>query len=438
VRLSLTLPSDWPRELSVSVGALILLPDDIRRWIDRVMREGTSVGTRVEITANRELTTDTGWPLRLVEAKVTSGEAAQLVELRLGAFYAFQEHGAAALARFPDPATLEARRAEIVRAFTAARPDFSGQVACLAELTDIAPSAATATTAPAASPASVSALPTSARRRPDAKVLAEMLARAENDPSPEAALARGELLLELGRPADALAALASAPPTSAHAWELRGEAHAAQVPDRLDEAIAAWDRAAELQPDLAAAFYNAAQARYQRGDFAGALAGWRRVVELAPDDVLALRKVLQAEFALGRYDDAEATRRLLRQRWAESRDPRVRLLSEVVFDQFSAGPIKVHAYETLRNEGRAAYQTIYTFRAVDGDGRDLPVQVFVETSEYARERGTPFVLATSVRGRYRAVGAAPALPPYPELKQTVIQLINEGLAPAPPSAQSTQ
>src|SRR5205814_1835505 len=111
--------------------------DDTRRWIDRTFRQEAPGGARVEILCNHELSTNTGWPMRLVEAKVGG-------ELFAAAFYAFQEHGASAVARFADEAALERHRDELQGIFAAARPDFTGAVSCLAELSDIVPTVAAA------------------------------------------------------------------------------------------------------------------------------------------------------------------------------------------------------------------------------------------------------------------------------------------------------
>jgi hypothetical protein len=346
MRVALVLPEGWPRDLRVVIGEMIVLPDDIRRWIDRTLGAGLPPGSRLEIHENRELATGNGWPLRIVAARILS--AGSCTEHRLGAFYAFQEHGASSWVAFPDEAMLAAWREPIERAFISATPDFSGPIAALAQIADL--------------------LPAIARRPPP--------------PSPT-------------------------------------PAGGAEVPE---------DAAGT------AALYNAALDLYRAGDFAGALTGWRGVLDIDPEDVLVLRKIAQAQHALGLHDEAVETLGRFRRSWAESADPRVTLLDEVVFDQFSAGSCRIFAYETLRFPD-PAFRTLYTFRAVNAAGADLGARVLVETSDYARQRGTPFVLAVSERGRYRAVGAAPALPPYPELKKTVIELLREALGQP---VQSTQ
>jgi hypothetical protein len=70
---------------------------------------------------------------------------------------------------------------------------------------------------------------------------------------------------------------------------------------------------------------------------------------------------------------------------------------------------------------------VLSFRAVDASDRPLPVMVVVETSDKAKQAGTPFVLGVVSGSKFRTIGAAQQLPAYPELKQTVIQLLVEAL-----------
>lgn len=243
-------------------------------------------------------------------------------------------------------------------------------------------------------------------------------------------------IFEQGRPdwrghpiclADAWDVAASAPiDARARAHHERG----ISLGDRGEHAAAAaeWQRAVELAPDYADAHYNLGQARYRLGDVAAALASFEAVRRSSPDDVLVERKIIQCLHALGRDAEALAARERFRVAWASSRDPRVRTISEYVFDQFAADGFSVHAIETLRPKDPTCYPVV-VFRAMRGPHDDiaLPVAVLVETSDAARAAGTPFVLGVVVGGTYRVVGTRATLPVHAQLKAEVLPLLVEAM-----------
>lgn len=118
-------------------------------------------------------------------------------------------------------------------------------------------------------------------------------------------------------------------------------------------------------------------------------------------------------------------------RWQPSdRDPAVRMQDEFVFDQFpvpAAPELSVHGFQTLRPRDPTSYP-IYTFRVIDARYRTAVLEVAVETSDYAKERGAPFVISLLDGTRYQALGTSAELPPYPELKSTVLELVTTTLA----------
>ncbi len=102
-------------------------------------------------------------------------------------------------------------------------------------------------------------------------------------------------LRRLTRSADAASQEATANPSAtrekqatarpeARTWYKKAFRHF--VDDRLDEAIAGYRRAVEIDPELAIAWNGLAMALAQRGDLDGALQAGRRLVELEPDDPL--------------------------------------------------------------------------------------------------------------------------------------------------------
>ncbi len=191
------------------------------------------------------------------------------------------------------------------------------------------------------------------------------------------------------------------------------------------ETIAAWEAQAAADPAEVDALYDAGQARYLRGEFGEALDCWTRARARAPRDFGVARKQVQALHALARHADADAMMGEVRALWQASADPAVQLVDEVVVDQFAVAGASVHASETLRPRDPRAY-ALQTFRVVGGAGPAIIVRV--ETSDYARERGAPYVLSIA-RGRdYKVIGTRAQLPAYPELKAVATQLIGEALA----------
>jgi tetratricopeptide (TPR) repeat protein len=240
-------------------------------------------------------------------------------------------------------------------------------------------------------------------------------------------LARARLLRELGRYQDAALAYRAAlalDATVAGAHHGLGLALAAL--DRHADAITEWEKAAAADPTDVDALYNAGLAHQRVGNAQAALASWRRALERAPRDFWILRKIIQAEYALERYDDAAKTRATLLEVWRTSDNPAVQLTDEFVFDQFDVDGVRVLANETLRPRDPMSY-AIYSFRA-EGALEHGPLCVQIETSDYAKERGVPFVISLLDGTKYRALGTSEALPPYPEIRKTVRELVTNALA----------
>jgi len=74
---------------------------------------------------------------------------------------------------------------------------------------------------------------------------------------------------------------------------------------KLDEAIAEYARALELEPKFADALHGLAQAYYARQDFDRAIETARRILELDPEDVLAWTSISRAYQRKGMVPEAE-------------------------------------------------------------------------------------------------------------------------------------
>jgi hypothetical protein len=101
---------------------------------------------------------------------------------------------------------------------------------------------------------------------------------------------------------------------------------------------------------------------------------------------------------------------------------------ERIHERIDEDGVRALAIETIRPRDPAAYP-MWIFRLVDEQGAPLPVCVCVETSDYARERGAPYVLSVTRGDQYRVIGAREELPPYPELRATALEILRESIAP---------
>lgn len=412
-KVAAILPSDngsKPRAI-ITYGPMRPKPDDANAWVQSVVGSERGEGTSVAIGRRSDRETRDGWSLHLVEAEVRDGAGAVL-ESRLCAFYSFMEHAAAAIARTGSAESMQDMGDALNEILDSGRPEWQQKV-CLADLWDFELPGR-----PRASDRMAS------HRGEDA----ERTGRDEELATAAAALRRGGLLVGLERYEEALEALDRAIELDERSEPARYFAGIALVAlDRKTEAIERWSEALELEPDSADTHYNIGQARYDLGEFEEALASFTRVTELDPDDFLALRKVIQCLYALDRFDQGFAERKRFREQWARSRDPRARVISEYVFDQFPGNGYVVHALETLRPKNPKIY-TLLTFQATADDDTPMSAAVLVETSDKARAAGTPFVVGVELGGSFKVVSLEKDLPHHGAMREEVVRLLDEALA----------
>ena len=74
---------------------------------------------------------------------------------------------------------------------------------------------------------------------------------------------------------------------------------------KLDEAIAAYQKALELDPTFTDALHGLAQAYFAKEDFNSTIATARRILELDPDDILAYTSISRAYQRNGMIPEAE-------------------------------------------------------------------------------------------------------------------------------------
>ncbi len=263
----------------------------------------------------------------------------------------------------------------------------------------------------------------------DRAALEGLLVRLGREPSNDAIRfhTRARVLSALGRDSEALEAHLAAleiDPALAAAHYSAGVLLANS--GREDDAIRRWEETVRLDPAHADALYNLGQAMYNRGRFQAALERWRAARVLAPKDFEIAKKLAQAHNALGQPDDADRALEDLVQLWRSSPDARVRALSDVIFDQFAVAGYPVLVHETLRPAHLDLWE-ITSFRASNRDGK-LVLSVQLESGEYGRERGVPFLLSVRTARGYRVLEIAfDAKPPYRQLKPLALKVLEQEL-----------
>jgi hypothetical protein len=135
MKLVLQRPSPWPVHGVLDLpaeGTAIVLPAPIRAepgqasWRDRTLHAGRPPFTRAEVVRTTPETSELGWPVELVETRLTDGKV--VLEQRLTALYFVLEWWGAVIFRGAD---LERARPVLL----GARPDWSDDgVVALAQL----------------------------------------------------------------------------------------------------------------------------------------------------------------------------------------------------------------------------------------------------------------------------------------------------------------
>ena len=74
---------------------------------------------------------------------------------------------------------------------------------------------------------------------------------------------------------------------------------------KIEEAIAEYDRALELDPKFTDALHGLAQAYHAREDFDRTIEAARRIIEIDPDDILAWTTISRAYQRKGMVPEAE-------------------------------------------------------------------------------------------------------------------------------------
>jgi tetratricopeptide (TPR) repeat protein len=137
---------------------------------------------------------------------------------------------------------------------------------------------------------------------------AELVCAESNDVAADRAYQAGAEAMRKQRHDDAITAFERAAelrPMHVQTWHGLGIARSA-VED-WDGAIRAYERVIEIEPDYAKAHHNIANIHFRRGDYESAGEGYRRALELNPDYVLAAFHYGWTLRQLNRPEEAERT-----------------------------------------------------------------------------------------------------------------------------------
>ncbi len=189
-----------------------------------------------------------------------------------------------------------------------------------------------------------------------------------------------------------------------------------------DEAIQHWQRAVTLEPRHADAQYNLAQAFYNRGEFVSALTHWQAALDVLPNDFETIKKIVQTQRALGRWDDANSSMMQLFDAYNQSRDEAVIELFEVTVEQFTVSNQRVMASEMLRpRDPDLYYETV--FRVLD-DQNVTVMTVQLESSQYGRDTGAPYIIGVTTAAGHQAIGPVfNTKPSYQSVREIAVRLI---------------
>lgn len=235
---------------------------------------------------------------------------------------------------------------------------------------------------------------------------------------------RAQLLDRLQRREDALTALDAAlalDPKLVGAHHLAGLV-AADL-GRMDAAFEHWSAAARGTPPDGGSAYNAGQYLQDAGRHEEALAMWKIALQANPDDFDAAKKIVQSLNALGKHDDAEIAKQEVKRIFATSSQPSVKQQNEFVIDQLVVDGRKVMIKETIEPRDPALHNH-WTALVLATDGKTPELTVQLESSQYGRETGVPFINGMT-RGSTHATwpGQYAELPPYATWRTAALEKI---------------
>jgi tetratricopeptide (TPR) repeat protein len=113
------------------------------------------------------------------------------------------------------------------------------------------------------------------------------------------------------------------------------------------EAVVRFERALKVAPKMVDAAYNAGQSYYDLGDYGLAATRWETAAKLSPDDFQIAKKLVQAYVASGKPDKVKVARQKVFALRKASKDPEIGKLKSYLYDQFAIGKHHVYVYEAF-------------------------------------------------------------------------------------------
>jgi tetratricopeptide (TPR) repeat protein len=120
------------------------------------------------------------------------------------------------------------------------------------------------------------------------------------------------------------------------------------------EAAVRFERALKVAPKMVDAAYNAGQSYYDLGDYALAAARWETAAKLSPDDFQIAKKLVQAYVATGKADKVKKARDRVFAMWKAGKVPDAKARS-YLYDQFTAGKHHVYVYEAFETTSETPF-----------------------------------------------------------------------------------
>ena len=185
---------------------------------------------------------------------------------------------------------------------------------------------------------------------------------------------------------------------------------------RQNKGVELLEKVVELDPEHADAHYNLGLHHQLHGDAKKQLEHYAASLALTPQRTDAIAKVIQSHYRLGQYDQAGPLRDTLLELAKKAGKP-----AEFCFHQFDApGGGRFFAYETV-DKAKDGVVNWYRFKLVKDD--KIEKSINVETSEYAKERGTPFILGEQRGATHSTYPVGwKELPPYPDIETVVLKV----------------
>lgn len=181
------------------------------------------------------------------------------------------------------------------------------------------------------------------------------------------------------------------------------------------QAIVRFERALKTNPKHVDAAYNAGQSYYDLGEFKEAAAKWEIAAKLSPEDFQIAKKLVQSYVALGKPPLVKKARDRVFAMWRTGKSTD----KSYVYDQFAVGKYRVYVHELFDTSGDVIWQAKVALK-------DKVVgSVNLETSAELRGKGTPYILGVDKDGEHFVIAESTwkSLPDYAVFKPLITKTV---------------